>query len=109
MVAGEGVGGRVAVDHRVVAPLPEGLSFVDAASLPIGALTAWEALFRDGDVRSPGVERVLVVGGAGGVGSLATQLLTARTSASVIATASRPASRAWCSMEPVPQPTSKTA
>jgi zinc-binding alcohol dehydrogenase family protein len=87
---------RVAVDHRVVASLPDELSFVDAASLPIGALTAWEALFRDGDALPRDVERVLVVGGAGGVGSLATQLLKARTSAAVIATASRPASREWC-------------
>ena len=38
---------RVAVDHRIVARIPEGLTFADAASLPIGAITAWEAIFRD--------------------------------------------------------------
>ena len=40
---------RVAVDHRVVAAIPDQLSFADAASLPIGAATAWEAIFRDQD------------------------------------------------------------
>ena len=86
---------RVAVDHRVVARIPDGLAFTDAASLPIGVLTAWESLFRDQDSLLPGVGRVLVVGGAGGVGSMATQLLKATTPAFVISTASRPASRRW--------------
>ncbi|WP_422743430.1 zinc-binding alcohol dehydrogenase family protein [Mycobacterium sp. WMMD1722] len=87
---------QLAVDHRVVAKIPDQLSFTDAASLPIGALTSWEAMFRDQRTLPPGVERVLVVGGAGGVGSLATQLLKARTSAFVISTASRPQSQDWC-------------
>ena len=87
---------RLAVDHRVVARIADQLSYVDAASLPIGGLTAWEAVFRDRDELPAGVDRVLVVGGAGGVGSLAIQLLKARTSALVIATASRPQSRDWC-------------
>lgn len=39
---------RVAVDHRVIAKIPDQLGFTDAASLPIGVLTAREALFRDG-------------------------------------------------------------
>ncbi|GAA0266323.1 alcohol dehydrogenase catalytic domain-containing protein [Cryptosporangium japonicum] len=83
---------RVAVDHRVVTKIPDQLAFTDAASLPIGGLTAWEAVFRD----QAGVENVLVVGGAGGVGSLATQLLKRTTSALVVSTASRPESRDWC-------------
>lgn len=87
---------RLAVDHRVVAKIPDQVSFADAASLPIGVLTSWEAMFRDQSALPPGVERVLVVGGAGGVGSLATQLLKARTSAFVISTASRPQSQDWC-------------
>ncbi|MBT0770209.1 zinc-binding dehydrogenase [Kineosporia sp. J2-2] len=87
---------RVAVDHRVAARIPDQLSFTDAASLPVGGLTAWEALFRDQGGLPAGVGNVLVVGGAGGVGSMATQLLRSRTSARVIATASRPESRAWC-------------
>ena len=56
---------RVAVDHRIVATIPESLTFVDAASLPIGALTAWEAMFREQNDLPIGVERVLIVGGAG--------------------------------------------
>ena len=87
---------RVAVDHRVVARIPDPLSFADAASLPIGSLTAWEAMFRDQSALPTGVHRVLIVGGAGGVGSLATQLLKAKTNAVVVSTASRPESRAWC-------------
>jgi NADPH2:quinone reductase len=87
---------RVAVDHRIIAKIPDELSFVDAASLPIGAVTAWEALFRDQGTLPVGVDRVLIVGGAGGVGSLATQLLKARTKAFVITTASRPESQEWC-------------
>jgi NADPH2:quinone reductase len=87
---------QLAVDHRVVAKIPDQLSFANAASLPIGTLTGWEALFRDQPGLPPRVERVLVIGGAGGVGSLATQLLKARTSAFVISTASRPQSRDWC-------------
>ncbi|MGW6745531.1 zinc-binding alcohol dehydrogenase family protein [Streptomyces sp. NPDC055025] len=88
---------RLAVDHRILAKIPRQLSFADAASLPIGALTASEALFRDQDTLPTGVDRVLVVGGAGAVGSLATQLLKTRTPALVISTASREASRQWCS------------
>ena len=87
---------KLAVDHRVVTKIPDQLSFTDAASLPIGILTSWEAMFRDQPGLSPGVDRVLVVGGAGGVGSLAVQLLKARTSAFVISTASRQQSRDWC-------------
>ena len=87
---------RVAVDHRIVAAIPDQLSFADAASLPIGAATAWEAVFRDQGKLPVGVGRVLVLGGAGSVGSLATQLLKARTGAFVIATGSRPESKEWC-------------
>jgi NADPH2:quinone reductase len=79
-----------------VARIPDQLSFTAAASLPIGGLTAWEALFRDQSGLPAGAENVLVVGGAGGVGSLATQLLKSKTSALVVSTASRPESREWC-------------
>jgi NADPH:quinone reductase len=87
---------RLAVDSRIIAKVPDQLSFVDAASIPIEALTAWEAMFRDQGALPSGVDRVLIVGGAGGVGSLATQLLKAKTKAFVISTASRPESRQWC-------------
>src|ERR1700754_5130415 len=66
---------RCAVDHRILAKIPSSLTFEEAASLPIGALTSWEALFRDQDALPTGIGRVLIVGGAGGVGSVATQLL----------------------------------
>src|ERR1700742_3340907 len=70
---------RVAVDHRILAKIPEHISFADVASLPIGALTAWEAMFRDQGKLPQGVDRILIVGGAGAVGSLATQLLKAKS------------------------------
>ena len=87
---------RLAVDSRIIAKIPDQLSFVDAASIPIGALTAWEAMFRDQGALPTGVDRVLIVGGAGSVGSLATQILKAKTKAFIISTASRPESRQWC-------------
>ena len=87
---------RVAVDHRIIAKVPENVSSAEAASIPIGALAAWEAMFRDQPTLPNGVDRVLIVGGAGAVGSLATQILKAKTKTFVIATASRPESRAWC-------------
>ncbi len=55
-------------------------------SAHFGMGAAWEALFRDQDALPGGSDRVLIVGGAGGVGSLATQLLEARTTAFVIST-----------------------
>jgi NADPH2:quinone reductase len=87
---------RVAVDHRILAKVPDQLSVADAASLPIGAITAWEAMFRDQDVLPARVGRMLIVGGAGAVGSLATQILKAKTNAYVVSTASRSESSDWC-------------
>jgi NADPH:quinone reductase-like Zn-dependent oxidoreductase len=63
---------RVAVAEQDLAPIPAGLSTVEAGSLPLVALTAWQALVERGDVR-PG-HQVLVHAGAGGVGSIAIQL-----------------------------------
>ncbi|WP_454042267.1 NADP-dependent oxidoreductase [Cellulosimicrobium sp. Marseille-Q8652] len=63
---------RIAVDESDLAPIPEKLSPVEAASLPLVALTAWQALVERGDVK-PG-QKVLVHAGAGGVGSIAIQL-----------------------------------
>ena len=87
---------RVAIDERIEAAMPDQLSFADAAGMAIGSATAWEAMFRDQNVLPAGVERVLVLGGAGNVGSLGIQLLKAKTDAFVIATASRPDSKEWC-------------
>ncbi len=87
---------RVAVDHRIVAKLPDSVSFVDAASVAVGAVTASDAMFRYQGELPPDVKKVLIIGGAGAIGSLGTQLLKASTNAFVIATASTQESRDWC-------------
>ncbi len=83
-----------AVDHRIVAHKPASLDFADAAALPLTALTAHEAMLERG-IAYEADSKILIVGGAGGVGSLAIQLLKALTPATVIATASRPETIAW--------------
>lgn len=83
------------VDERIVAHKPRTLSFEDAAALPLTAITAWELLFDRLGVARGGGGALLVVNGAGGVGSILTQLARKLTSLTVIATASRPESRAW--------------
>jgi len=86
------------VDERIVGRKPKSLSFVEAAALPLTTLTAWELLFdRIGVKRGEGTDRrsLLIVGGAGGVGSIAIQLARKLTGLSVIATASRPQTEAW--------------
>ncbi|MEZ5659245.1 MAG: zinc-binding alcohol dehydrogenase family protein [Burkholderiaceae bacterium] len=92
------------VDHRLVGHMPAQWSFAQAAALPLTALTAWEALFErlylgalPFQARSPRpAPVVLIVGGAGGVGSMAIQLARQVPDATVLATASRPSSAAWC-------------
>lgn len=64
----------VAIDADALAPAPTGVELVEAAALPVVALTAWQALVEIGHVQ-PG-QRVLVHGGAGGVGSAVIQLAT---------------------------------
>ncbi|MGI9611305.1 MAG: zinc-binding alcohol dehydrogenase family protein [Acidimicrobiales bacterium] len=86
------------VDERIVGHKPKSVSDADAAALPLTSLTAWEMLFDRLVVTTdvPGAAAaVLVIGGAGGVGSIAIQLLRARTDLAVIATASRPATKEW--------------
>ncbi|MGD9728182.1 MAG: zinc-binding alcohol dehydrogenase family protein [Nitrospiraceae bacterium] len=85
-----------AVDHRLVARKPERLSVVETAALPLVSLTAWEALLEERQHAYQESTTILIIGGAGGVGSIAIQLLKANTNAKVIATASRPETRAWC-------------
>lgn len=85
----------VAVDYRVVAHKPAHLSFPEAAALPMSFQTAWGALLRNDNQLPTGVQTVLILGGAGGIGSVAIQLLKAHTSARVVATASRPESKRW--------------
>jgi zinc-binding alcohol dehydrogenase family protein len=86
------------VDERIVGPKPGSLDFAEAAALPLTAITAWEALFDRLDVRRavPGAARaIVIIGGAGGVGSIAIQLARTLTDLTVIATASRPQSKDW--------------
>ncbi|MFW2514029.1 zinc-binding alcohol dehydrogenase family protein [Demequina sp. SO4-13] len=85
-----------AVDHRIVALKPETASFADAASLPLTALTAWESMFDHLRLSREDGGTLVIVGGAGGVGSILTQLATQLTALRVIATASRPESSEWC-------------
>jgi len=85
----------VAVDYRVVAHKPTTLSFTEAAALPMSFQTAWGALLRNDNKLPAGVDTILILGGAGGIGSIAIQLLKAKTGASVMATASRPESKQW--------------
>lgn len=90
------------VDERIVGPKPKRLSFAEAAAVPLTAITAWEALFdrlripRHPPGGGPSREAaVLVVGGAGGVGSMAVQLLRQLTGFAVVATASRAETQDW--------------
>ncbi len=86
------------VDERIVGKAPQSLSDAEAGAVPLTAITAWELLFdrigllqgnQDTDVR------LLVVGAAGGVGSILVQLAAQLTNATVIGTASRPESQTW--------------
>jgi len=80
----------VAIDHRLVGHKPTSLSFADAASLPLVSLTAWEALFEQLHLKPGEVNPLLVVNGAGGVGSLGIQIArNVLKIPRVIATASR--------------------
>lgn len=86
------------VDERIVGPKPKSLTNAEAAALPLTAITAWEMLFDRLDVKRPvpgPKNAILIVGGAGGVGSIAIQLARALTDLTVIATASRPDTVAW--------------
>jgi NADPH2:quinone reductase len=86
------------VDERIVGKKPMSLSWAEAAALPLTAITAWEMLFDRLDVRKsvPGAaSAVVIVGGAGGVGSIAVQLARKLTPLTVIATASRPETKDW--------------
>lgn len=87
------------VNEFIVGPMPRSLDFAQAAALPLTALTAWEALFERLRVPAQGRGRagsILIIGGAGGVGSIAIQLAARVAGLRVVATASRPESRHWC-------------
>lgn len=83
------------VDERIVGPKPSSLDYASAAALPLTSLTAWEALFDKLHLSRNSAGTILVLGAAGGVGSMVIQLTKALTDVSVIATASREESRDW--------------
>lgn len=85
------------VDERIVGLKPKSLSDAEAAALPLTSLTAYEMLFDRLKIQDTKVEKpvILVIGAAGGVGSITVQLLKVLTEFTVIATASRPESKAW--------------
>ncbi|RYY66001.1 MAG: zinc-binding alcohol dehydrogenase family protein, partial [Chitinophagaceae bacterium] len=86
------------IDERIVALKPTTLNNAEAAALPLTALTAWEAFFdrmRLNAEKDKG-KSVLIIGGAGGVGSIAIQIAKKILGLTVIATASRPETKEWC-------------
>jgi len=86
-----------AVDHRIASLAPSTVEPVSAASLPLVSLTAWEMLFTRLQVPLGATgASILVIGGAGGVGSLTIQLARRLTGLDVLATASREESASWC-------------
>jgi len=86
-----------AVDERIVGKKPKTMGFAEAAGLPLTSITAWELLFdsfalNEGEGKG---ESLLIIGGAGGVGSILIQLAKQLTGLTVIATASRPETIEW--------------
>ncbi len=86
------------VDERIVGVKPKTLDWAAAAALPLTSITAWETLFDRLDVKTsvPGAApAILIIGGAGGVGSIAIQLARALTDLTIIGTAARQETVAW--------------
>ena len=86
------------VDERIVGHMPKSLPFAEAAALPLTAITAWELLFERLQVTQGNTDQgqsLLIVGAAGGVGSVLVQLARQLTGLTVIGTASRPETQAW--------------
>ncbi|MFJ2991644.1 zinc-binding alcohol dehydrogenase family protein [Pandoraea sp. NPDC087047] len=87
------------VDERIAGHMPASLDFTSAAALPLTTITAWEALFDRLGIAPDGSDAgksILIVGGAGGVGSIAIQLARRLAGLMIVATASRTASSDWC-------------
>lgn len=80
------------IDERIVGRKPKSLDFAQAAAIPLTAITAWECFFDRLKVQPK--KSILLIGGAGGVGSIGIQLARI-AELTVIATASRPESVAW--------------
>lgn len=85
------------IDARIVGHKPQSLDWAAAAALPLTALTAWEGLFERLNIQDAGSDKtLLIIGGAGGVGSLAIPFAKHQSKIKVIATASREDSAQWC-------------
>lgn len=88
-----------AVDERLAGRLPEKLGFAHGAALPLAGITAWEALFDrmriPQDPQANRGKRIVIIGGGGGVASMAIQLAAQVAGLTVVATASRPESAEW--------------
>lgn len=84
------------VDERIVGRKPKKHGFAECAAMPLTTITAWEMLFDRLKIGRTDEGSLLVLGGAGGVGSIAIQLARELTRLRVIATASRPDTRDWC-------------
>lgn len=89
------------IDERIVGKKPKSLTIEQSAVMPLTGLTAWEILFdriRIDPEKDKG-KTILIIGGAGGVGSVAIQLAKKVAGLTVIATASRPESVEWCKQQ----------
>jgi NADPH2:quinone reductase len=84
------------VDERIVGRKPTTIGFAEAAALPLTTITAWEMLFDRLGIAKSAKGSLLILGAAGGVGSIAIQLARRLTDLTTIATASRPETQAWC-------------
>ncbi|EIV2970261.1 zinc-binding alcohol dehydrogenase family protein [Cronobacter sakazakii] len=85
------------IDSRIVGHKPRTLSWAAAAAIPLTALTAWEGLFERLAIQAVGEDKtLLIIGGAGGVGSLAIPFARLHSKVKIIATASREDSAQWC-------------
>lgn len=83
------------VDERIAAKMPSSIGFPEAASLPLTSITAWEILFDRLKLTQDSKGSILIIGAAGGVGSIMIQLVKKLTQLKVIATASRPETKDW--------------
>ena len=86
------------VDERIVGPKPADLSCEEAATLPLTTLVAWESLFDRLEITRNDRDNpaLLIIGGAGGLGSMAIQFARQLSNCTIIATASRPETQKWC-------------
>ena len=83
------------VDARIASHMPSSLSFEQGAAMPLTTITAWELLFDRLAITDQSEGSLLVIGAAGGVGSILVQLARQLTGLTIVGTASRPETKAW--------------